>query len=274
MKYLSKIVVLFVFSFTLISCSQPYKAVKVEAIGEIYGFEKVLVKGGDFWITTYQKVQDKSKPYVFYIEGDGAAFEGKYKISTNPTPRRQVFIKLASMDKRPNVVYVSRPCQYTPMDLNPKCDKSYWTDKRLSDDSVAAMNDVINKTNNGQKFSLVGYSGGGGITVLIAARNSMVKDIITVAGNLDHRSFTSYHNVTPMLGSLNPIDYAKKINSIPQWHLSGGKDKVIPPFIADRFVKESSSNCAKQKIFPELDHKNGWDKVWEYVYTTPIRCYN
>jgi dienelactone hydrolase len=146
-----------------------------------------------------------------------------------------MLLSLAAMDKRPNIVYVARPCQYTPMELNSKCNPSYWTVKRFSDDSVSSINDVINKINSHQhKFSLIGYSGGGGIAVLIASRNNMVKDIITIAGNLDISAFTNHHKVSPMSGSLNPIDYAKLINNIPQLHLSGGKDKIIPPFIAEK----------------------------------------
>jgi dienelactone hydrolase len=243
------------------------------AEGQIYDFKRVLVKGGDFWITTYQKIGNKHKPYVFYIEGDGAAFNGIYRISRNPTPRRQMLIKLAAMDERPNVVYIGRPCQYTPMDLNPKCSMQYWTNKRLSDDSVQSMNDAINSVNNTQKFSLVGFSGGGGIAVLIAARNYMTKDIITISGNLDITAFTSHHNVTPMIGSLNPIDYAKQINHIPQLHISGGKDIIIPPFIADKFVQKSGTKCVKQQIFKDISHNHGWDKVWEYVFNQPVRCY-
>ncbi len=285
MKYLSKIglskiglskVGFFtaIILLTLSSCRTPSRNLAPLSMGKLYGFEKILVKGGDFWITTYQKIENKSEPYVFYIEGEGAAFVGKYKVSTNPTPKKQMLINLAAMDKRPNVVYVARPCQYTPMELNPKCDKSYWTDKRLSDDSVAAINDVINKINtNHQKFSLVGYASGGGIAVLVAARNSMVKDIITIAGNLDHRAFTNYHNVPPMIGSLNPINYAKSVKHIPQRHISGGKDEIIPPFIADKYVEESVSSCVKQEIFPSIA-KTGWDKVWEYVYIRPVRCYD
>lgn len=261
--------------FILTSCTNksPEAVSKFYApLEDLYGFDKELVKGGDFWITTYQKITNKNEPFVFYIEGDGLPFNGKYSISKNPTPRRQMFIKLASMDSRPNVVYVARPCQYTPMELNPKCQAAYWTDNRLSDDSVDAMNQVINKINNNSKFSLVGYSGGGGIVILIAARNPKVRDIITVAGNLDHRAFTKYHNVLPMIGSLNPIDFVQLVNHIPQWHLSGGKDNVIPPFIADKFVEASNSNCVKQTIFPNNTHKNGWEKIWGYIYTKPLTC--
>jgi hypothetical protein len=274
MKYLSSFTITAALLF-LSSCQVPAHNNTPLTMGKLYGFEKVLVKGGDFWITTYQKIQNNSEPYVFYIEGEGVSFSSKYKVSTNPTPRRQMFITLAAMDKRPNVIYVSLPCQYTPMSLNPKCDSSYWTDKRLSNDSVVAINDVINKINsNHQKFSIIGYSTGGGIAVLVAARNNMVKDIITIAGNLDNRSFTNYHNVPPMIGSLNPIDYAKSISTIPQRHISGGKDSIIPPFIADKYIETSASHCVKQEIFSELNHKQGWNKVWEYIYTRPVKCYD
>lgn len=273
MKFLSNIVLLAIAALTLQSCQTITYGQNPATIGELYGFQKVLVKGGDFWLTTYQKITNEHKPFVFYIEGDGAAFNGKYRVSRNPTPRRQMLIKLAAMDDRPNVVYIGRPCQYTPMELNPKCTMQYWTDKRLSDDSVQSMNDVINSINNSHKFSLIGFSGGGGIAVLIAARNYMTKDIITIGGNLDIVAFTTYHNVTPMIGSLNPIDYAQQVKHIPQLHISGGKDTIIPPFIADKFVQKASSSCVKQQIFEDISHNHGWEKVWEYIYNQPVRCY-
>ncbi len=272
MKYLSKFILLLLSIVLLSSCKTL--TYEHDSIGKMYGFQKVLVKGGDFWITTYQKISDKRKPYVFYIEGDGAAFAGKYQVSRNPTPRKPMFIKLAAMDDRPNVVYVARLCQYTPTKLNPKCNTQYWTNKRMSDDTVQSLNDVINNINNHNKFSLIGFSGGGGIAVMIAARNSMVKDVITVAANLDHVAFTTLHNVTPMIGSLNPIDYVNQVKHIPQLHISGGKDNIVPPFIADKFVQKAASNCVKQQIYEETSHNHGWRKVWKYVYTRPLRCYD
>lgn len=274
MKYLSKILSITICLMTISACQVVTHHNGPETIGNLHEYQKKLVKGGDFWITTYQKVTDKTKPFVFYIESDGAAFAGRYVVSTNPTPRQQMMIKLVAMDKRPNVVYVARPCQYTPMDLNPKCTNPYWTSKRLSDDSVDAVNQVIMSINNKKEFSLIGYSGGGGMAVLIAARNPLVKDIITIAANLDHKAFTSYHNVTPMVGSLNPIDYAQKINKIPQMHFSGGKDRIIPPFIADKFVQESNSKCVKQHIFYENTHAYGWEKKWKYILSLPVVCYD
>lgn len=81
-----------------------------------------------------------------------------------------MLLKLATIDKRPNVVYIARPCQYTPLEMNAKCVNDYWLDKRMNHEVVNSINDVINTINNGQKFSLVGFSGGGGLTILIASK--------------------------------------------------------------------------------------------------------
>lgn len=262
MKYLSKSIGIFVLTIFISACQHGLNPDDSQKAG----FEKRLVAGNGFLITTYQKINDKTKPYVFYIEGDGSIMKGKHSISDDPTPRTPMLINLAFMDSRPNVVYLARPCQYTPMELNSKCNSDYWLGKRMSDDVVESLNQVINTINGQQKFNLVGFSGGGGVAVLIAARNNMVKDIITIAGNLDHVAFSELHKSRPMLESLNPIDYAEKINYIPQLHLSGGKDTRVPPMIAERFVKRSASSSVKQKIYQENSHNDGWKEIWESAY--------
>ena len=275
MKFLSKILLLTGFLLTLSSCSPDVltrNRVPLN-IGRDHGFTEKLVKGDDFWITTYQHITNKNAPYVFYIEGDGHSFT-KYRVPTdNPTPMQQIVMNLAVLDGRPNIVYVARPCQYTPMHLNPKCNSSYWAGKGMSEEVVSSLNEVINTINNDRPFSLVGYSGGGGIAVLIAARNKNVKDIITVAGNLDHVSFNKHHGTSPMLGSLNPIDYATKIHNIPQLHVSGGNDNIVPPFIADKYITISNSICVHQEIIKNAKHDVGWNKNWEYILTIPLTCY-
>lgn len=274
--FISLTIVMIVSMLALSGCDLPRVNNHYQRVGKMSKFDEQLVKGGDFWITTYQKITDKTQPYVFYIEGDGRAFNGRYRNSNNPTPRSRLMIDLASLDTRPNVVYIARPCQFTPFDLNPKCsyNRAYWTNKRLSDDSVESINQVIEQINGQNQFSIVGYSGGGGIAVLIAERNPLVKDIITVAGNLDIEKFVQHHNAHPMVESLNPIDYAKKINHIPQLHLAGGKDHIVPPFIADNFVRESDSKCVSQRILPKNKHDTGWVSMWEYILTLPITCYD
>jgi hypothetical protein len=268
MKFLSKLSLIAFISVSLSACQNTFLSNK--QINQ--GFKTELVQGGDFLITTAQKITAPSKPYVFYIEGDGMAFIGKHRISLNPTPRHQMVLDLTAIDQRPNVIYISRPCQYTPMELNPKCSSEYWSTKRMSEETVDSINQVITKINNGQKFSLVGFSGGGGIAVLIAARNPKVKDVITIAGNIDHETFTDFHKVTPMTESLNPINYALKINKLPQLHLSGGKDKTVPPIVAESYTKTANSRCVKQRTYPNNEHQKGWEKVWPEISAESVNC--
>jgi len=78
------------------------------------------------------------------------------------------------------------------------------------------------------KIHLVGYSGGGAIAVLIAARRKDVLTLRTIAGDLDPPSLAEYHHTTPLQGSLNPTMAIPKILNLPQQHFSGGKDKTVP----------------------------------------------
>lgn len=275
MKSLSKICFITICSLIISACAPALDARirNAENAGKNNGFTQKLVKGGDFWLTTFQRITDRSKPFVFYFEGDGDAFLKYGGLTQNPTPQYQFVLNLASLDNRPNVVYVARPCQYTPMHVNPKCNPVYWSDRRMSEEVVRSMNEVVETLARDQRISLVGYSGGGGIAVLVAARNKHVHDIITLAGNLDHISFNQHHKKRPMIGSLNPIDYAQQLNNIPQLHLSGGDDKIVPPFIADKYVKASNSNCVHQEIFSTASHQSGWVRVWKEVLTIPVICY-
>lgn len=241
-------------------------------LGDHYnGFDKKLVQAGQFHITTYQKITDPSKPYVFYIEGDGHAFQNK-RPTLDPTPNKLMMINLATSDSRANVIYIARPCQYTPKTFNPACDDiTYWTSKRLSSETVDVINTTIHKINGNKNFHLIGFSGGGGIAVLVAARNPNVIDIITIAGNLDTENFTTHHKVSPMKSSLNPIDFAQQINHIPQLHLSGRNDQIIPSFIAENYIKASSSTCVKQKIY-NAEHNTGWMKLWPQILQQDFSC--
>jgi hypothetical protein len=258
----------------LIGCNTArFNASKTaDTLAEKRSFTKKLVKGGEFWFTTYQKITRPDDPIVIYIEGDGRILANRYVISSNPTPTKPLFINLAFSDPRPNIVYLARPCQYTPMNLNSQCNNTYWTNKRYSEDSIDAINQAINKITNNNNFELVGYSGGGGVAILIAARNKSVNSILTIAANLDIDSFTKYHKSAPMISSLNPIDYVNEVKNIPQLHFSGGKDKIVPAFIGEKFVSQITTGCARHEILPDAEHARYWKSYWDYVLNSTITC--
>ncbi len=61
--------------------------------------------------------------------------------------------------------------------------------------------------------------------MLLAAQRRDVDAVITVAANLDHRAWTAHHGDTPLHCSLNAADFARRLQSVPQVHYAGEKDK-------------------------------------------------
>ena len=82
-----------------------------------------------------------------------------------------------------------------------------------------------------RQLRLVGYSGGGTLAALLAARRADVCQLITVASNLDIERWASHHKVSPLWGSENPASYGAALQHLPQYHLIGGDDQVVPATI-------------------------------------------
>lgn len=225
--------------------------------------QKKIIQTKDFVITTYCKITNPNDKFVFYIEGDGLIYYDDH-ISDNPTPLFPLVLELAAIDLRPNIVYIARPCQCTIPSEQPICrDNSYWTKKRFAPEVVAAVSEVINEISQGNRYDLIGYSGGGGIAVLVATLNpNKVRSIITIAANLDHVTFNNYHNSLPMEGSLNPIDYAQDIAHIPQLHLAGMRDDIVPPSLVKAFVRKANSSYVKILQLKGVNHSDQWKRVW------------
>jgi len=265
---------LFLIFLLISSCAQRHSEFKkfasVNALVESGGFAKKLVKGENFWITAFGKTTDVTKPYVFYIEGDGLVSRD------DPTPRNFMLLNLAMLDKRPNVYYISRLCQYTPMHMNPRCHKKYWAEYRYSEEAVNELNSVINQLSNSKLFDLVGFSGGGTMAVLVGARNNNVRSILTIAANLDLATFVRYHNMhmTHLSGSLNPMNYVSRVQHIPQLHIFGSKDKIVPSIIGSNFAKKAASKCVKIKVIPGVEHNYYWLKHWDEILSYRINCNN
>jgi pimeloyl-ACP methyl ester carboxylesterase len=244
-----------------------------EAAAEKSGFRKELIDTGDFTILAYSRIKKLGMSLVIYIEGDGSAWETRTRLSEDPTPRDPLVIKLAAIDPSPNVAYLARPGQYTLIGAS-SCNPSYWSDERFSETVVKAMDQAVEhlKSKYGAKeVSLIGYSGGGAIAVLVAARRGDITKLRTVAGNLDHVSVSNYHGVSSLGGSLNPIDVATGIAILPQRHFAGESDNVIPSFIARSFVKRAGDkNYDRVIIVKGATHSAGWVEQWAELLEIPV----
>lgn len=240
-------------------------------ISQHAGMTHTEVSAGSFRLTLFARVLDPAAPVVVYIEGDGLAWKSRSEPSHDPTPRNPVGLKLAGIDRSPNVIYLARPCQYS---WSAKCSATYWTGRRFSEEVIAAMDQALDVLKPpGVAVHLVGYSGGAAIAILMAARRGDVASIRTVAGNLDSEGVNRAHKVSAMPHSLNPIDEASRVSHIPQRHLVGGMDPVVPPFIADGYVRRSGyDRCAKIVLITAASHEDGWEKVWQDAWATLPRC--
>lgn len=225
-----------------------------------------------FDLVSYQAIaNEKEKTLTVYIEGDGLAWLTKNTVSSDPTPVNPIGLKLALTHPQDNVVYLARPCQYTGGTKARNCNKHYWTDSRFAEEVIASTHEALNtlKAERGAlQLQLVGYSGGAAVAALVAARRDDVTKLITVAGNLDHRAWSTHHHITPLSNSLNPADYKKQLSHLEQVHFAGSKDTVIPPFLAQGFVADFHKDTqSKVIIVPNQEHGCCWDQRWRDLIT-------
>ena len=236
--------------------------------------QRVMVPTDRFLLTSYMRITDDTQPFNIYIEGDGVAWITKKQKSTNPTPAKAIGLALATRDPAENVIYIARPCQFTPLERDARCESAYWTSRRFSEDVVASIDQAITAlAGQGHQVNLIGYSGGGAIAVLLAARRTDVVSLRTVAGNLDHEAFTRFHGVTPLKESLNPIDQARKLAYLPQIHFASQKDKIVPFEIAENFLAASEPTvCVTIRLVNDAAHEDGWVEQWPSLLTDIPVC--
>ena len=233
-------------------------------------------QGGQFALTTRERYERPGDDLMVYIEGDGLAWATRTLPSNDPTPDHPLALALAAQEPHPNVVWIARPCQYLPV-INPGiCPPYYWTHGRFAPEAVRAIDEVVTQAKaaaRARRIHLVGYSGGGGVAVLVAAGRSDVASVRTVAGNLDTAAFTRLHRVSPMTGSLNPASMARRLEQVPQLHLVGSDDAIVPAIIARGYVDAMSRrDCARVVMVPGASHERGWIAAWPAYAGVPPVC--
>lgn len=229
-----------------------------------------------FTLTSFQRLEQSGAPINIYIEGDGQAWLSKTQPALNPTPKQPVALELAARDPARNVVYLARPCQYSGMSDGSPCPNKYWMGSRYAPDVLRAYNqalDALKARSGANGFNLIGFSGGGTVAALLAGQRDDVISLRSVAGNLDHRAHSDIHKVSTLDASLNPPQYAAKLATIPQRHFIGGKDKIVPKTIYERYSAAlPNGNCISYEILPQADHLSGWVENWQSLLAQPLAC--
>ena len=234
-------------------------------VGKGAGLRSNWIRAGSFPLLVQTRVARPGEPMRVYVEGDGFAYMSSGAPAIDPTPHSPVALELAAVDPAPNVAWIARPCQYTMIaKVQTSCPERYWTSHRMAPEVVASIDAAVSSVMEmaqSRQVELVGYSGGGAIAVLVAARRSDVVALRTVAGNLDHVAFTRYHKVTPMTPSLNAADVVDQIRHIPQIHYAGSQDTIVPASLTADFAARVGP-AARVVTARGASHTKGWPEFW------------
>ena len=195
------------------------------------------------------------------IEGDGMAWLSVREPSPDPTPSDPVGWRLARRVSEAAVLYLARPCQFLQVSERGDCTSLDWTDNRFSQRWIVRLDAAIDEAKrnagmtNDARVVLAGYSGGGVLAALLAARRSDVSGLVTVAAPLDHAAWTSHHGVSALAGSLSLVEVQQRLATVPQMHVTGENDAVVPPFLIERFVAAYPAGAPVTVLkLPGVDH--------------------
>ncbi len=252
--------------------SSKDRADAADRLASQHGWHAVKLPTSIFTIVGYlpDSEVNTDNTLTVYIEGDGYAWRSSSSPSIDPTPIDPVALRMAIKHPTGNAAYLARPCQYNKLSQD-ICKKKYWTDSRFAAEVVLSEDQALDQLKNkfnARTINLVGYSGGGAIAALLAARRSDVGHLITVAGNLDHHAWTSLHKISPLGNSLNPSDYIDQLKGVKQWHFAGSNDKIIPADLISSFANRFPSKYSPTVlIIPEFDHHCCWSDQWVKLFS-------
>ena len=196
-----------------------------------------------------------------YLDGDGTPWHRGRFPARDPTARRSLVLDLMDEDPRPRLL-LHRPC-YGRRSLPEHCTPELWTDARYSRSVVADMDtalDILRDEWGVREIVLIGYSGGGTLGRLLAARREDVVALVTIAANLDHAAWTRHHGYRPLTTSLRVADTPPLGAEILQWHLTGEDDAVVPPAVTRQGL--TRDRHARLETIPGFDHRCCWPTIW------------
>ncbi|MBO4335618.1 MAG: hypothetical protein J5846_07285 [Desulfovibrio sp.] len=229
------------------------------------GFQETLLSSPPF--TLFALVKKGQGPrLIVYLEGDGHAYHSAYQASDDPTPRYPCALHLALHDpSKSHICYLARPGQYLDLRQYP-CAQRFWTDERQSPKVVSALSQAIDQVKalcSAQKLVLVGYSGGGGLAALLAQTRQDVEFLATAAGNLALDCWVREKQIAQLTGSLDPITRADALQKLPQRHILGTNDQIIPRTCSEAFCRKAG---AKLTLLQDFGHREAWHTLWNYNY--------
>jgi pimeloyl-ACP methyl ester carboxylesterase len=129
---------------------------------------------------------------------------------------------------------------------------------------VAALDaglDRLREQAGAVRLELVGYSGGGVLAALLAARRDDVARLVTVSAPLALRAWRDHHQLGPIEAEDPAALPAGRLDALAQVHFAGARDDVVPPFLLERFRAARPAAHDLVVRVEDVDH-GGWLEGW------------
>lgn len=239
-----------------------------DALAQAHGWVAEDLDAGRFVLRSYHPRQGGAGGVLtVYLEGDGLAWLSPTLPSPDPTPLTPLALQLALAQPDGSAAYLARPCQFVG---TRHCTTQDWTGARFAPDVVTGTSHAVDRLKaslGARELVLVGYSGGAAVALLVAARREDVRQVITVAGNLDPDAWADWHRVPRLTASDNPARHHDELRALPQVHLVGSRDPVTPAELAQRFQAANPTGTPSQVIeMPGFDHGCCWAQDWPALW--------
>jgi pimeloyl-ACP methyl ester carboxylesterase len=253
-------------ALALAGCASSRHA-EAPKLAEDAGWRWRILPAGPFDLAVASSRRSGGDALTAYIEGDGLAYVRPHRPALDPTPTDPIALRLALADPGTGpVAWIARPCQYTMPAHGRGCRSAEWLDRRYAPevlDSTDAALDALKRESGARHLVLVGYSGGGALAVLLAARRRDVTRIVTVAANLDLAYWVRRDGLSPLTGSLDPADAAPRLKDIPQMHFAGSDDRSVGPDVVRAYLAHLPPGAPARLIaVPDFTHTCCWAHDW------------
>jgi pimeloyl-ACP methyl ester carboxylesterase len=243
-------------------CSQVSPAQHASTLAFDGGATQTQVDGVNFEHVVFTRGVDSRSTHIhIYFGSDGSPFERSRRISPDPTAREPLALQLMLVDPEPSI-YVGRPC-YEGLATAPNCDPILWTLQRYSDAIVTSMAAAVERLlaqSPNAAATLIGYSGGGVLAVLVANRVPQIDTVVTIAADLDIDAWTSLHGYSQLVGSINPATQTQWRTTLRQIHFAGALDDNVPPALVQQFA--ATVPTAQVHVIERFDHRCCWLAQW------------
>jgi pimeloyl-ACP methyl ester carboxylesterase len=225
------------------------------------------LRAGAFRLVAYRRLTATPPArLVVYLEGDADAWHPDgLRVRAEPPPVRPVALELATRDPAPAVAWLARPCQLVLPPAAMGCEPSLWSHRRFAPEAIDAVDSALTalrRESGAAALELVGYSGGGVVATILAARRDDVASLVTVAAPLDLGAWVAHHDLGAMPDALDPAAIPPgRLADVAQAHLAGERDPIVPPAIVAGWLGPRPHGSARLVVVPGRGHDD-WAEGW------------